>query len=211
MGVKQAHQLRSPSRRPHPPSPPLPAPARSFPRDLAKKAGAERGGSGAERASASTPAPPLSGPASSAEGLREARGRAGERGRGGEVCGKHAEVRGQRPWVSPPTREGPTFTGIAGTQGPTWWRGRRTLRCRIAHRCARLACSHRWRGKSEMVKLPLGWAAFVRRSIAAPPRGEVALGACRPQTPPPLGRRVVPKSAPPAAETISAGAQVQQS
>ena len=36
------------------------------------------------------------------------------------------------PWcVSPPAGEGPTISGITGTQGPTRWRGDATPRCRL--------------------------------------------------------------------------------
>ncbi len=34
--------------------------------------------------------------------------------------------------LSPPTREGTTFTGITGDQEPTWWHGDRAPRCPVA-------------------------------------------------------------------------------
>jgi hypothetical protein len=40
-----------------------------------------------------------------------------------------AEARAKAQPVSPPTTEGPTFAGIAGTQGPTRWRGRGSSPC----------------------------------------------------------------------------------
>jgi hypothetical protein len=40
-------------------------------------------------------------------------------------------------YMSPPATEGPTITGITGTQGPTRWRGGGSSRCPIERRCAR--------------------------------------------------------------------------
>ena len=42
--------------------------------------------------------------------------------------------------LSPPAREGPTFSGITGTQGPTRWRGDGTPPCRL-HTAGLLACA----------------------------------------------------------------------